>query len=135
MDKAIHLNKRHYTEIVDEQVPLDRPLRWGVFAEAATPVAASAQPETTEIPSTQQVRQPAEDLEPDVSLGNRRSSKTLERKSVSGAAISPYFPFFLQDICAFAAISVFVAAFCLLSQDIAPKLSEFVRSWGPSISV
>jgi hypothetical protein len=131
MDKAIHLNKRHVTEIVDEQLPLDRPLRFGILAEASMPIAASAQPETTEISSTQQVQQPVEDSEPDISRGNRRSSKIPQSKSVSGAANSPHFLFFLQDICAFAAISVFVAATCLLSQDLAPKLSELVRSWGP----
>lgn len=92
MDKATQLKKRQYGEIAGQQIPLDRPLRFGVLAEATTPIVASVQPETTEIPGAQQVRRPA---------------------------MSPYFLFFLQDICAFAAISVFVAAMCVLSQDIA----------------
>ncbi|WP_152643172.1 hypothetical protein [Rhizobium nepotum] len=133
MDKAIHLNKRQYTKILGEQILLDRPLRFGILAEAAMPTAPSAQLETTEILSTQQVRQPVENSEPSVSPGNRRSSKILQNKSVSGAAISPHFLLFLKDICAFVAISTFVAATCLFSQEIAPKLSELVRSWGPSV--
>ncbi|KJF70971.1 hypothetical protein [Agrobacterium arsenijevicii] len=130
MDKAIHLSKRQYTKILGEQILLDRPLRFGILAEAATP---SAQIETTEILSTQQMRQPFENSEPSVSRENRRSSKILRSKSVSGAAISPYLLLFLKDICAFVAISTFVAATCLFSQEIAPNLSELVRGWGPSV--
>ena len=112
MNKAIHLSKRQYTEIVGKQAPLDRPLRFGILVEATEPTATSEQPDTTEIWNRRQVWHPVENLEPKLSRGNHRSSKILRR--------NPYL-LLLQDICAFVAISAFVAAICILSQEIAPK--------------
>ncbi|WP_454703150.1 hypothetical protein [Agrobacterium burrii] len=112
MNKAIHLSERQYTEIVGKKVAPDRPLLFGVLAEVVEPTAAAAQPETIEIRSEWRMWHAVEGSEPDVSRDNRRSSEILRR--------TPYF-LFLQDICAFVAISAFITAICILSQEIASK--------------
>lgn len=112
MNKAIHLSERQYTEIVGKQVAPDRPLLFGVLAEVVEPTAASAQPETIEIRSEWRVWHAVEGSEPDISRDNRRSGEILRR--------NPYF-LLLQDICAFVAISAFITAICILSQEIASK--------------
>lgn len=123
MGKAIYLNKMQCREIAG----LDWRLRFGALTEVAAPTAAPAQPETRDVSKKRQVRQLVEDPVPDVSRENRR---ILKNKNISGAAISPYFLLFLKDVTAFAAISAYVATICIFSQEIAPKLSEFVRNWG-----